>query len=135
MSWKLYKPGQGYWTRVLTGVGGGVLIAAGIVWLIEQLSVIQGDWRMIAQLIAVLIVAGVFGPLVYRAAAASPRTGDFLIATEGEMKKVNWPARKEVTGSTWVVIWTVVLLTILLYTSDFLFTVFFRSIGILETAA
>jgi preprotein translocase subunit SecE len=74
----------------------------------------------------------VFGLLIYRAVAAAPRTSDFLIATEGEMKKVNWPARKEVTGSTLVVIWTVILLTILLFVADFLFSRLFLWIGILE---
>ena len=133
MALKLYKPGQGYWTRTLSGVGGAALTAAGAIWIIEQLEVIQGDWRLYLQMILFIAVVAGFGLLIYRAVGSSPRTGDFLIATEGEMKKVNWPAKKEVRGATWVVVGTVVLMTILLYCADLLFTQFFQMIGILES--
>jgi preprotein translocase subunit SecE len=133
MPLKLYKPGQGYWTRLLSGVGGGVLIVAGAVWIVEQLEVIQGDWRLILQGAVLVAVVGGLGLLIYRAVAVSPRTGEFLIATEGEMKKVNWPVRREVKGSTWVVIWTVILMTILLYVADLIFSAVLQWIGVVET--
>jgi preprotein translocase subunit SecE len=130
---KLYKPGQGYWTRMLSGIGGGVMVLGGAAWLIEKLSVIQNNnVRVYAQGGEFLAVVMAVGLLVWRAVGSSPRSADFLIATEGEMKKVNWPARKEVTGSTWVVVWCVILLTLLLYVSDVVFFWLFRSIGILE---
>ena len=129
---KLYKPGQGYWTRLLSGVGGGVLVLAGAAWLWEKLSRIQGDWVVYLQAgVAVAVILGL-GLLVYWTVAASPRASDFLISTEGEMKKVNRPARKEVTGSTWVVVWCVVLLTALLYFCDVAFVYVLKGIGILE---
>jgi hypothetical protein len=36
MSFAMYKPGQGYWTRVLTAVFAGVLVLAAAAWLYGQ---------------------------------------------------------------------------------------------------
>ncbi|MBL8878330.1 MAG: preprotein translocase subunit SecE [Phycisphaerales bacterium] len=57
---------------------------------------------------------------------------DFLIATEGEMKKVNWSSRKEVFGATKVVIVTVLALGIMLFLVDVLFILFFVAIKVLR---
>lgn len=38
MNLGMYKPGQGYWTRVLTAIGIGALTLAGIFWLTHLLS-------------------------------------------------------------------------------------------------
>merc|ERR1711879_354451 len=58
---------------------------------------------------------------------------DFFIATESEMRKVNWPSKKELVGSTWVVIIGTVLLAAVLVLIDICFTLFFSEIGILHT--
>jgi preprotein translocase SecE subunit len=63
---------------------------------------------------------------------ANPKTVDFLIATEGEMKKVNWSSRREVFGSTWVVIGVSVLIATVLFGADFVFSTFFSEIGVLQ---
>ena len=34
----IYKPGQGYWTRVMTAVGAGVLVLAGAAWLWAEIE-------------------------------------------------------------------------------------------------
>ena len=80
----------------------------------------------------VLVILALFGPMVWKWVGTRPRTCDFLIATEGEMKKVNWPQRNEVIGSTWVVICCVFLLVVLLFASDLLFSNFFRWIKVLD---
>ncbi|MBX3366370.1 MAG: preprotein translocase subunit SecE [Phycisphaeraceae bacterium] len=64
--------------------------------------------------------------------SANPRTGEFLIATDGEMKKVNWSTRKEVIGSTWVVVTTCFLLAGILFVVDFGLASFFDLIGIID---
>jgi preprotein translocase SecE subunit len=46
-----------------------------------------------------------------------------MIAAEGEMKKVNWSTRQEVTVSTIVVISVVVILATLLGVADFVLQV------------
>jgi preprotein translocase SecE subunit len=57
---------------------------------------------------------------------------DFFIATEGEMKKVNWSTRKEVWGATRVVIVTVMALAIILCIVDTAFMFLFNGIGVLR---
>jgi len=132
MSVKIYKPGQGYWTRLLSAIGGGVLVAAGAEWLWRNLSILSNDYARYIQAAAVILMLAVFGFLLAWLIGSKPRTIDFMIATEGEMKKVNWPSRKEVVGSTWVVICCVVLLATLLFSADIVFAWIFQQVGILE---
>lgn len=61
-----------------------------------------------------------------------PGPCEFLIATEAEMKKVNWPSRKELLGSTWLVIAGTFMLALMLYVFDFVFLVFFKMIGVIK---
>lgn len=133
MAFELYKTGQGYWTRVVTAIGAGVLVAAGVYWLVND---VIGTWQIPGRLyvqagVAVAVIA-VFGWIVYRYVGTNPRSCDFLIATEGEMKKVNWPSRREVVGATWIVICCVFLLAVLLFLADLLFASFFRYINVLQ---
>lgn len=229
----MYKPGQGYWTRLMTAIGAGTLAAAGAMWAWGQLSTIdppRNNWVltleesgdaegfnpgaqvelfsggvdpavmafvvgpgdasgtvMISQLQPTIVgegsaattppvsvamdgietlsragegvgngvevsstlgipafnviylqggVAGalmlILGGLTYWFCYSSKKFGDFLIATEGEMKKVNWSTRKEVTGSTIVVIFVAFLITAVIFASDFLLQTFFRWIDIIK---
>ena len=81
--------------------------------------------------IAVAIIT-VFGLLLFRWVAVNPRTTDFLIATEGEMKKVNWPNKREIIGSTWIVIVALAMLVAILFFSDMLFLFLFRFTHVLD---
>lgn len=128
MSWKVYKPGQGYWTRLVTGLAGGVLVAAGSLWLWNQFAA-AGVYM---QAIVAIVPIAAFGLLLYRWTCLKAGSVDFLIATEGEMKKVNWPSRREVVGSTWIVIVTLFLLVAILFISDQIFGRFFSWIGVLD---
>jgi preprotein translocase SecE subunit len=47
-----------------------------------------------------------------------PQNADFLIATDREMKKVNWTSRKELTGSTRIVIIFMFSIAFFLFTVD-----------------
>ena len=60
-------------------------------------------------------------------------TVDFLVATDSEMKKVNWTTRKELIGSTKVVILFMFLIAISLFVCDLIFGEFFQSIHVLRT--
>jgi preprotein translocase subunit SecE len=53
-----------------------------------------------------------------------PNIADFMIASEGEMKKVNWSSRREIMVSTIVVIVVVVIMAVLLGTADFVLQLF-----------
>ena len=135
METTLYKQGQGYWTRLMTALGGGVLILAGAFWAGEQMQVMLGPdhptlmyWRSGIALVIVMA----FGLLLFKWVGRTPRTCDFLIATEGEMKKVNWPTKLEVFGATRVVIFVVIVFMLVLLAADFIFSSFFRQIGVLQ---
>jgi len=55
-----------------------------------------------------------------------------MIATEGEMKKVNWSSRKEVFGATRVVIVMVLALASFLFVVNMAFIILFKSIKVLK---
>jgi len=61
-----------------------------------------------------------------------PKVVDFFIATESEMKKVNWTSRKEIIGSTKVVIGFMFLIAALLFVYDQYFTRIFYLFGVLN---
>lgn len=130
---EIYKPGQGYHTRVGSAMGGGALLCwfAYFVW--DKLSVLETSptTKIIQAAVPVAILA-VFGVLGYWLLALNRRICDFLIATEGEMKKVNWTSRKDILGSTKVVIAVMLFLCVLLFVVDVGFMLFFNSIGVLK---
>jgi preprotein translocase subunit SecE len=131
---RVYKPGQGYYTRMGTAIGIGVLAVCGAYFLMTQLesSELSASYRLPLQYgipTAFLIAVGV---VIYWLVGLSRRANDFFIATEGEMKKVRWSSRKELTRSTKVVIVTVAVLGIFLFLCDVGFMLVFQSIGVLK---
>ena len=225
----IHKPGQGYWTRLLSALGFGAIVAAGAMWVFGELETLDlpSDYHFTVETepeglspgsVATLymdddgdeiggtapvkdvfpepeadgwvVVAGdlsraagandaststvrSLGPQVAQAGSgvayeitarqsvervnkeavkggaaigvivvgaiailylcyANRKTVEFLIATEGEMKKVNWSSRREVLGSTWVVIGVSVAIAVVLLGADVLFSEFFGAIGVLE---
>jgi preprotein translocase SecE subunit len=130
----IYKPGQGYHTRLGSALGMGSLTCWFAYFLFEKLSVVDaGTATKLIQAgvpVAVLLIFGLFG---YWALGLNHRICDFLIATEGEMKKVNWSTRKDIIGSTKVVVFVVIFMSILLFVVDMFFMSFFSAIGILRT--
>jgi len=132
---KIYKPGQGFYTRVGTAIGVGVLAVAGAVYLFSELGGVIDPASPYALPIRYGVAVGfllVMGLLTYWIVGLNPRTNDFFIATEGEMKKVSWSTWPEVVRSTKVVIVTVLLLGIFLFVVDLAFMMFFSWIGVLK---
>jgi preprotein translocase subunit SecE len=129
-----YKPEQGGWTRKGTFAGCLCLVLWGGYFLWDRLSVLQGDefWRLAVRAGIPLVFIAVLGAISWWLAFGHARSGDFMIATEGEMKKVSWSSRSEVIGSTKVVIALVVMLALLLFGVDLLFQWVFSSIGVLK---
>ncbi len=128
MQLTIYKPGQGYWTRVCSAVGAGILVLAGVRWLAWE----QGaTWHLYVKLgVALGALAGVGFALFVL--FNKPKVVDFLIATEHEMKKVSWPTRKEIIGSTAVVICGTFAFSLLMFVIDFVFAWLFQAIRIIE---
>lgn len=132
---EVYKRGQGYYTRMGTAVGGGVLILAGARFLFHQL-VFESDapWTLWVQTgIPVSVIVGL-GVLLYWLAGVNRKSCDFMIATEGEMKKVSWSSKRELIGSTKVVILFSILIAALLFVVDILFMLLFGAIKVLKVA-
>jgi preprotein translocase SecE subunit len=231
----LYKPGQGYWVRVLTAVGAGVLVLFGAVWGWGQAQAVRlpakewtmstsagrgdiqagdtvsllrdsrsadatgealdvfgsaavVDYRPSASGRADIVIAGfdthetrdlaadtrrlvvgtdpsnpafratvdgavaepIFPQLYLQAGvaggliligsvligwfvASSPKSSDFLIATDSEMKKVHWSTYKQIRGSTIVVIVATFLIAGFLFLIDLGFSFFFRAIDVLQS--
>jgi len=132
----IYKPGQGANVRTWSGVGYGSLVVWFAVFLYHKLSVADfGSWTQIVQVGAAVVTIGIFGLLGYYFLGLNKKAGDFLIATEGEMKKVNWTTRKDIIGSTKVVIVVVICMSIMLFLVDIFFMWFFSAIGVLESGS
>ena len=135
----IYKKGQGYWTRM--GTAAGALLIAGLTAyniyvylpvLIHFDTSPEGQAR--AKQIAMASAAGffvAFAALAWRL-MNKPGNVDFLIATDSEMKKVNWTSRKDLIGSTKVVIVFMFLIALFLFAIDIAFSYFFYLIGVLK---
>jgi len=130
----IYKPGQGYYTRMGTAIGAGILLVGLGNFMFGEMEVyVDPDtpWTLDLQLGVPFLVVVALGVLVYWLVGKNHRTCDFLILTEGEMKKVSWSTTREVVGSTKVVIFVVIAMTVLLFCVDYVFMRFFRLIGVL----
>ena len=130
MALSIYKSGQGYWTRMLTAIGSATLVLSGLAWIIPQFKGFEDKPRLIIQssiAVGVILVAG--GLMWYL--LNKPSIVDFMIATEAEMRKVNWPTRREVIASTLVVIIGTIIMMIFLYVVNLASAFFFQKIGVL----
>ncbi len=226
MSIGIYKPGQGYWVRVLTAVFAGVLVLAAAAWAWQEsaavslptpnweLTVTSADtslapgasvelWdadpdqtadaseigsatsvdlvpigqnrsmvtitdvtleperaateakyvrsgaftartvdqgvrgvplfeRIYLQAAAAGVILLLGAIVIYWFCALKKSTVDFLIATDGEMKKVNWSTRREVIGSTIVVVVASFLIAALIFGIDTGFGAFFRWVDVIQ---
>lgn len=110
-----YKPHQGWYTRVWTGVGLGVLVVAGIYRL--YVTQLEGETSLPVQYGVPAVLLAALGWLVFRLLNYPPFV-DFLIATEAEMNKVSWASKAELKRATVVVLVTVLLMAIYLYVVD-----------------
>ena len=120
---QIYKKGQGKHTRVITFVGAMFIAVVAAAALSEFLKAYVTSpfvrFGIPTGVVIVLVLLVLW--LVNR-----PKTADFLIATEGEMKKVSWSSKKEIVGSTKVVIITTFILAAILFSVDLMFIVLFR---------
>ena len=134
MSTLIYKQGQGYWVRMMSAIAYGLLVRMGGGWVWGLVGTIKiGELESVwISMVGVLIFVGVFGVLGLVLIGRKPKVVDFMIATEGEMKKVNWSTRKEIVGSTWVVIGLTAFTAVLIFVIDWLFAWFFQTVGVLE---
>jgi preprotein translocase subunit SecE len=135
----IYKKSQGYWTRMGTAFGAALLggltaynIYVYLPVLVHFNTTVEGQAR--GKQVAMIVAAGFFAAFALFAwrLMNKPSNVDFLIATDSEMKKVNWTSRKDLIGSTKVVIVFMVLIALFLFSVDIVFSYFFYLIGVLK---
>ncbi|MFG0251763.1 MAG: preprotein translocase subunit SecE [Phycisphaerales bacterium JB038] len=121
----------------MSAIAGAALALAGATWLASQFR--EKTWfdlePIYIQGVVGAVVFLIFGGLVYWFVYRKHSTSEFLIATEGEMRKVNWSTRREVIGSTIVVISISLVISLLLFVSDAMFASFFKLINVLESGS
>jgi len=133
----IYKKGQGYWTRTMSAIALGMLALMGAAWLWDNLknARIGGLEPIYTQTVAFVFVFAGAASLGYYLIGRKPKVVDFLIATEGEMKKVNWSTRREIRGSTIVVIGLTFVIALIISFLDYLvYAPLFTWAKILEAA-
>ena len=123
MAFAVYKREQGKYTRLGTGFTMVILVGLGCFQLYRVLEGSEASlWvRTMVPVFVFIVLSGLGFWLVNRISVA-----DFMISAEGEMKKVSWSSRKEITISTFIVISVVVIVAVLLGVTDLIFQVFFR---------
>jgi len=125
MIFGIYKPNQGKYTRLGSAFGFGIVAALGCLLLYQKLE--GADLSLwVATMVPVGVAAG-FAVLIFWL-SSKPLVADFLIAAEGEMKKVSWSSRKEIAVSTFIVIVLVIIMAILLGVADLSFKLFFTEV-------
>ena len=120
---QMYKPGQGKYTRLGSGLSVAAIVGIGCYLLFKMLA--DSDvslWISTMVPTVILVACCVFLYWLLN----KPSVADFMIAAEGELKKVNWSSRKEVAVSTFIVILVVLAMAALLGATDFVFQLIFQ---------
>jgi preprotein translocase subunit SecE len=129
MVFDIYKRGQGNYTRLWSAFGFAIIVALGCWRLYNLLEAgVPGLSRRASLWVATMVPAGLFivSSLLIFWLVNKPTVADFMIAAEGEIKKVSWSSRKEIAVSTFIVIVVVILMAALLGITDLFFFQFFN---------
>ena len=122
MIFDIYKPGQGKNTRLFSAFSLAIIVGMGC-WKIYQ----ELHARSINPWIETIIPFGLFIGLAFLIFLLTNKhkAADFMIAAEGEVKKVSWSTKQEIVASTLIVIIVVVCMAVLLGMTDLIFQLFF----------
>jgi len=119
---KIYKRGQAKYTRLGTAWASFLILAIGCWKLNDKLQPLNNLW-LESLVPAAVCLAGAW--LIFWV-LNKPSVSDFLIFSEGEIKKVSWSNRKELFNSTMVVIFVVLAFAGGLLVIDLLLSLFFQ---------
>ena len=149
MALELHKPNQGVYARAIAGVGGGILAVFGAYQLHGALIdlpeiyagakfVIPITYGLVAALALFAVLGGMVALMVTgtsiglkKADRLSKSSVDFLVETESELRKVSWPSRDELTGSTFVVVFVTLVLGVYIVAVDKIVSEVMQQLGIL----
>ena len=136
------KGGQGRWARLSAYVGLAIMAAFGAVALhnvpthgskwwggdlglwSKRLLGVNFTLRPVFFAAVAFFLVSMIGVHVF---LNRPRAAEFLIETQGEMKRVSWPTRREWIGSTIVVLVLVMILSFFLFGVDSLLSPLLQS--------
>ena len=123
MVFGIYKRGQGKNTRLCSAFAAAIIAGMGCWRLYERLE--AGDLGLWVE---TMVPVGLFvvSALLIFWLVNKPSVADFMIAAEGEMKKVSWSSRQEIAVSTFIVIVFVIVMAMLLGATDITFEVIFK---------
>jgi len=122
MIFTIYKRGQGKYARLCSAFAAAIITGLGCLQLYKRLQATDlGLW------VETMVPAGLFVVLALFISwlMNKPSIADFMIAAEGEMKKVSWSSKQEIAVSTLIVIVVVFIMAVLLGTTDITFRTFF----------
>jgi preprotein translocase SecE subunit len=125
-----YKWGQGKETRLWSAIATAVITAVGCWRLYDKLQASLDVTQTIGLWISTTVPLGLFAivaALLYWL-VNRPAVADFLIAAEGELKKVSFSSKREIAVSTFVVIIVVFFMAFMLGAADFCFNLFFTNV-------
>ena len=125
-----YKWGQGKSTRLYSAIAVAIIAAIGCWRLYLRLTATMNVTEAVGLWLSITVPLGLFAiiALLLYWLVNRPAVADFLIASEGELKKVSFSSRREIAVSTFVVIIVVVLMAAMLGLADFCFGLFFTNV-------
>ena len=131
----IYKKGQGKWTRLGTAFAAlalGCLTAYNLFQYAQPyLPVDHPQQARKFVLLGCVLFLVAFGVIFFWVSNKAQNV-DFLIATDSEMKKVNWTTQGELYGSTRVVVLFLFFIAVFLSVVDLIFQQFFHLIRVLQ---
>lgn len=122
MVFNIYKRGQGKYTRLCSAFAIAIIAGLGCLQLYNKLQ--AGDLGLWVETMVPVGLFIILAVLIFWL-VNKPSLADFLIAAEGEMKKVSWSSRQEITVSTFIVIVVVISMAVLLGATDIAFRTLF----------
>ncbi|HEV3026570.1 MAG TPA: preprotein translocase subunit SecE [Planctomycetota bacterium] len=137
------KPGQGRAVRTTAYVGIAALSAYGAYALYMAPGLQSLWWRVVVGPLSLMGKEANLRPQLFPAVAVfltvmfvvfqvlnQDKTAEFLIETEGEIKKVSWPARKEYVGSAMIVVLVVAIVSGFLHWVDHGLSMLMQALGV-----
>ncbi len=121
-----YKKGQGYYTRLWSSIIVWTIAAIGTHVLYKKLESTSNEWVYMGVPIAIICAVTWFLYWLQN----RPAVADFLILSEGELKKVSWSSKAEIIASTIIVVVVVIFMAAFLGSIDLAFHALFNSIGL-----
>ena len=131
----IYKAGQGYWVRLMSAYAFGAVMALGLVWLWKEFDGLSlfGLEPTYVRVGIMLLASLTCGIVAWYLLGRNRSTVEFLVATEGEMRKVNWSSRREIETATRIVIILTIFTAGYCWGFDMVFATIFRWMTVLRT--